>query len=155
MSFGGAYENPAEGLAMLELYNLGVLLVSSAGNESGPVSYPAKYSFIMAISASDQYDALATFSNYGPEVDLIAPGVRIYSTYKKGKYWPMSGTSMSSPMVVGAAAVAMQKYPGYTHDQIRNLLNSTAEDIGLTAYQQGNGLVDVEKAVLGTTNGDN
>ncbi|MEW6413233.1 MAG: S8 family peptidase [Candidatus Zixiibacteriota bacterium] len=154
MSFGGAYENTAEGAAMLEMYNLGILLVSSAGNNSGPVSYPAKYDFIMAISASDQYDAFASFSNFGPEIELIAPGVRILSTYKMGKYWPLSGTSMASPMVVGAAAVAMQKYPNYTHEQIRALLNGSAEDIGLTAFQQGNGLVDVEKAVLGTTNGD-
>lgn len=155
MSFGGSYENPAEGAAMLEMYNAGILLFSSAGNTSGPVGYPAKYSYIVAVSASDQYDNFASFSSFGPEVELIAPGVRIYSTYKRGKYWPMSGTSMSCPMAVGAAAVAMQRYPNYTHDQIRNLLNSTAEDIGLTAFQQGNGLVDVEKAVLGTANGDN
>ncbi len=154
MSFGGSYENTAEGAAMLEMYNEGILLVSSAGNSSTVVGYPAKYDFIMAISASDQYDAFATFSNFGPEIELVAPGVRIYSTYKRGKYWPLSGTSMASPMVVGAAAVAWQKYPNYTNEQIRALLNGTAEDIGLTDYQQGNGLVDVEKAVLGTTNGD-
>jgi subtilisin family serine protease len=155
MSFGGTYENAAEGAAMLEMYNAGILLFSSAGNSSAAVGYPAKYSYIVAISASDQYDNFATFSNFGPEIELIAPGVRIYSTYKRGKYWPMSGTSMACPMAVGAAAVAMQKYPNYTHEQIRALLNNTAEDIGLTAYQQGNGLVDVEKAVLGTTNGNN
>ncbi len=155
MSFGGAYENPAEGLAMLEMYNRGVLLVSSAGNSSTSVGYPAKYSYVMAISASDQYDNFASFSNFGPEIELIAPGVRIYSTYKKGKYWPMSGTSMASPMVVGAATVAWQKNPSYTHEMIRALLNGTAEDIGLSDNQQGNGLVDVENAVLGTTNGDN
>lgn len=155
MSFGGTYENPAEGAAMLEMYNAGILLVSSAGNSSGPVGYPAKYSYVMAISASDVYDDFADFSCFGPEIDLVAPGVRIYSTYKRGKYWPLSGTSMASPMVVGAAAVAMQKYPNYTHEQIRSLLKNNAEDIGLNAYQQGSGLVDVEKAVLGTTNGDN
>jgi len=155
MSFGGAYEDPAEGAAMLEMYNHGILLVSSAGNTSGPVGYPACYSYIMAVSASDKYDAFADFSSFGPEVELIAPGVRIYSTYKRGKYWPMSGTSMASPMVVGAAALAWQANPGYTHEQIRALLNGTAEDIGLTAYQQGNGLVDCENALLGTTNGNN
>lgn len=154
MSFGGYYENEAEGLAMEALYDEGILLISSAGNESGEVGWPAKYDFIMAISASDQYDAFAYFSNFGPEVELIAPGVRIYSTYKKGKYWPLSGTSMSCPMVVGAAVVAFQRYPNYTNEQIRSLLKNTAEDIGLTSDQQGSGLVDVEKAVLGTTNGD-
>ncbi len=154
MSFGGP-ESQAEGLALEELYDLGVLLVSSAGNASGPLAYPESYPFVMAITASDIYDNFATYSNFGPEVELIAPGTRIYSTYKRGKYWPMSGTSMACPMVVGAAALAWQANPGYSRDQIRDLLNSTAEDIGLTAYQQGNGLVDCEKAVLGTTNGNN
>lgn len=156
MSFGGTYENPAEGAAMLDMYNLGILLVSSAGNSAGPVGFPASYSFVMAISAIDQYDNFYTYSCFGPEIELTAPGVRIYSTYKKGKYWPMTGTSMASPMVVGAAALAWQKYPGYTNEQIRTVLKNNAEWMSnLTAYQQGSGLVDCEKAVLGTTNGNN
>jgi len=67
----------------------------------------------------------------------------------------MSGTSMACPMVVGAAALAWSAHPTYTNVQIRDLLKSTAENIGLTAYQQGSGLVDAEKASINTTYGDN
>ena len=67
----------------------------------------------------------------------------------------MSGTSMASPMVVGAAALAWQAHPGYTNVQMRALLHGTAEDIGLTVYQQGSGLVDAENATIGTALGDN
>ena len=88
----------------------------------------------MAISASTSTDAFASFSNYGPEIELIAPGYSILSTYKRGGYATMSGTSMASPMVVGTAALAWQAHPNYTNVQMRALLNGTAEDIGLSAY---------------------
>ncbi len=153
MSFGGP-ESDAETTALLAAYNEDILLVAAAGNASGAVEYPGAHSFVMAISASTYTDAIASYSNYGPEIELIAPGSSIYSTYKNGKYRTLSGTSMACPMVAGAAALAWSAHPGYTRDQIRDLLHNTAENIGLSAYQQGYGLVDAENATLGTTNGD-
>jgi subtilisin len=154
MSFGGG-NSSAEEAALQTIYNLGVLLVSSAGNSSGSVNYPAAYSFVMAISASTSSEGFASYSNSGSEVELIAPGSSIYSTYKGGGYRTLSGTSMSSPMVAGAAALAWSANPGYSRDQIRNLLKSSAEDVGLTSNQQGFGLVDAEKATLNSSSGDN
>ncbi|MFH2050543.1 MAG: S8 family peptidase [bacterium] len=154
MSFGGG-GSIAEEEALIEAYNEGILCVAASGNESGAVSAPANYDCVMAITASTSTDIMASFSNTGPEVELIAPGYNIYSTYKRGGYITMSGTSMACPMVVGAAALAWSAHPSYTNVQIRDLLKSTAEDIGLTAYQQGSGLVDAEKATINTTNGDN
>ena len=154
MSFGGG-GSLAEEEALIEAYNDGILCVAASGNESGAVSAPANYACVMAVSASTSTDAMASFSNTGPEIELIAPGYAILSTYKRGGYATMSGTSMASPMVVGAAALAWQAHPGYTNVQMRTLLNGTAEDIGLTVYQQGNGLVDAESATIGTTLGDN
>ena len=153
MSFGGG-GSLAEEEALIEAYNDGILCIAAAGNESGAVSAPANYACVMAVAASTSTDGFASFSNFGPEIELIAPGYAIYSTYKRGGYTTMSGTSMASPEAVGAAALAWSAHPTYTNVQIRNLLNSTAEDIGLSAYQQGNGLVDAENATLGTTLGN-
>jgi subtilisin family serine protease len=153
MSFGGP-GSLAEEEALIEAYNDGILCIAAAGNESGAVSAPANYACVMAIAASTSTDGFASFSNFGPEIELIAPGYAIYSTYKRGGYTTMSGTSMASPEAVGAAVLAWSAHPTYTNVQIRNLLNSTAEDIGLSAYQQGNGLVDAEHATLGTTLGN-
>ncbi|UCD62905.1 MAG: S8 family peptidase [Candidatus Zixiibacteriota bacterium] len=154
MSFGGPGSSSEE-LALQACYDIGILLISSAGNTGGAVTSPADYDCVMAISAIDQYDAFYTYSAYGPEIEVTAPGVRIYSTYKMGRYRTLTGTSMAGPMVAGAAALIWSDNPGWTHEQVRARLHATAEDIGLNVYQQGYGLVDCENAVLGTTNGDN
>jgi len=153
MSFSGGYST-AEETALLEAYNHGILELAAAGNAGGAVEYPAKLSFVMAISASTSIDAIASYSNYGPEIENIAPGSSIYSTYKNGSYRTLSGTSMACPMAAGVAVLILQKYPGYTPDQVKTVMHNSAEDIGLSSDQQGYGLVDAEKAVLGTTNGN-
>lgn len=154
MSFGGGPSSSEEN-ALQASYNKGILAFSSAGNSGGSVSYPAAYSTVMAISSSTSSDAMSSFSNFGSQIELIAPGSSILSTYKGGGYATLSGTSMSSPMAAGAAALAWSASPSSTRDQIRNLLKSSAENIGLSASRQGSGLVDAEKATLGTTAGNN
>ncbi len=128
----------------------GVFLAAAAGN-SGPctdcVGYPAAEPECVAVSATTKNDSLADFSSTGPEVELAAPGKGIYSTYPGDDYNTLSGTSMASPHVAGAAGQLMDN--GYTHQEARTQLNSTAEDIGLSSNEQGNGLLDVE-AALGT-----
>lgn len=154
MSYGGSYSS-AEDDAMEDCYDAGILLVAAAGNSYGDsVGYPAALSTVMAISASNSSDGFAYYSSQGSEVELIAPGSSIYSTYPGGTYTTMSGTSMACPMVAGVAALAWEANSGYTNTQIRSLLQSTAEDIGLSSSQQGYGLVDAENATLGTTYGD-
>jgi len=136
-------------------YTAGVLLVAAAGNEyGGSVIYPAAYDSVIAVSATDDTDNLATFSSTGEEVELAAPGADIYSTYKDGGYATMSGTSMASPHVAGTAALVIAA--GIV-DDVRDQLQITAEDLGDSGKDviYGYGLVDAENAVLGTTEGDN
>jgi len=137
----------------------GLLLVAAAGN-GGAVIYPAAYSSVIAVSATDEYDNLASFSSTGKQVELAAPGVDVNSTLPGNNYsddlgetW--SGTSMASPHVAGTAALVWAANLGWTNDDVRAQLQSTAEDIGLSTRKQGYGLVDAENAVLGTTDGDN
>jgi hypothetical protein len=157
MSYGGGYSS-AEASALKAAYEAGIVLVSSAGNASGgAVSYPAALDWVIAVSAVDKDDQIASFSSTGPDVELAAPGVSIYSTYKGGSYAALSGTSMACPHVSGVAALYIASNPGSTPEQVRLALQTSAEDLGATGKDNlyGYGLVDAENAVLGTTNGNN
>ena len=137
--------------AITATYGAGITLVAAAGN-SGPgdntVEYPAKYPEVIAVSATDSSDSIAYFSSRGPEVDLAAPGVSINSTYKGGSYKVLSGTSMASPHVAGAAALVISA--GVTGpDAVKERLTSKATDLGGSGFDSlfGHGLVDAENAV--------
>jgi len=151
MSLGGGGTTSLQA-ACDRTYAKGVVLVAAAGNNAGPVSYPAAYPSVIAVSATDARDVRAYFSNYGSAIELAAPGVSIYSTYKGGVYTTMSGTSMACPHVAGAAALAWAS--GLTSGSaVRTRLQSTAEDLGVkgTDTSYGYGLVDAEKACGGAT----
>jgi len=131
----------------------GMLLVAAAGNSgscSDCVSYPAAYDECIAVSATDENDDLADFSSTGPEVELAAPGVDVRSTIPRSDYTKFSGTSMACPHVAGAGAQLMAN--GNSASEARQQLNETAEDIGLSSNEQGNGRLDVA-AALGIDDG--
>ena len=80
---------------------------------------------------------------------MAAPGSSIYSTYKSAGYATLSGTSMATPHVAGAAAMVLSTHPGFSPSQVESHLESNAEWLpSLSSNQQGSGLVDVEKAVV-------
>ncbi|MFB6220618.1 MAG: S8 family peptidase, partial [Halolamina sp.] len=153
MSLGGSSDSQTVRDACRYAYDKGVLLVAAAGND-GPcsdcVNYPAKYSTVIAVSATSEDDSLASFSSTGPEIELAAPGENVYSTVIGG-YDTFDGTSMACPHVSGGGAQLMAN--GYTNTQARDQLNSTAEDIGLASNESGSGLLDVA-AALGLDSSD-
>jgi subtilisin len=130
-------------------YDAGIIHVAAAGN-GGSVIYPAAYSSVIAVSATDSNDELAWFSSTGTQVELAAPGVNINSTLPGNEYsgetW--SGTSMASPHVAGTAALVWAKYSGWTNDEVRTQLQNTADDLGATGWDSkyGYGLVDADEA---------
>lgn len=141
-------------------YAAGVLLVAASGNDGGAVGYPAAYPEFIAVGATEKDDTLASFSNYGPELELVAPGVDIMSTtptYLDGggpfnpsaNYDTLSGTSMATPHVAGVAALVYSADPTLTNVQVRDIMASTAEDLGASGWDQyfGYGIVDAEAAV--------
>ena len=147
MSLGGGASLTLEVACLLAYYD-GLILVAAAGN-GGSVIYPAAYSSVIAVSATDINDELAWFSSTGFEVELAAPGVNINSTLPGNNYsgetW--SGTSMASPHVAGTAVLVWTANPGWSNDAVRAQLQNTAEDIGLSTREQGYGLVDAAEAV--------
>lgn len=143
----------------------GLLFAIAAGNlgsGDSTIASPGWADDAITVGAVDKTDVLAGFSSRGPRLgdfgikpDITAPGVDIVAARAEGSnlgpvvdnnYMQLSGTSMATPHVAGAAAILAEEYPGYTHDQLKDLLISTAKTADYTVYQQGGGRVDVGRA---------
>jgi subtilisin len=153
----------------------GVLCVAAAGNQGGPVSYPAKFRNVVGVSAIGKFGAypaeslhkdaesnlksadgsyyLASFSNRGEEVDLCAPGVAITSTLPANGFGSWDGTSMACPHVAGVAAVALQSSPAIVAGKrevermglLLDRVMGLCQDLGLAREHQGAGLPVVSR----------
>jgi len=125
----------------------GVILVAAAGNEGKLMTvYPAGYNPVIGVGATDNNDNRASFSNFGPEVDVAAPGVWVITTYPGNRYAAGSGTSFSAPFVAGAAALFVQldrdiNGPG--------ALQAVDRAHPLNGQQLGAGLLDLVQACGG------
>jgi subtilisin len=136
-------------------YAAGVLHIAAAGNSGNctgnndSVGYPAKYSSVLAVAATDSSDKRPCWSSTGPAVEISAPGVSINSTKLGGGYVVYSGTSMASPHVAGVAALVLGTGASLTNVQVRDILTSTAQDLGAAGLDPlyGYGLVNAVAAV--------
>ncbi|WP_334110755.1 S8 family peptidase, partial [Anoxybacillus sp.] len=149
MSLGGYFSSPILEEAVKQAIDAGITVVAAAGNEATDMySIPASYEGVISVGATDHKNKLAEFSNYGPSVDLVAPGVDVYSPiydYAKGSsFAELSGTSMAAPVVAGVASLLLSKYPNLKPYQVEWILERTATDLGEKGYDltYGNGLVN-------------
>jgi subtilisin family serine protease len=119
MSLGGSASQIVDD-AVKRLIADGVTVAVAAGNSNtnACATSPARVPEAITIGATDRTDKRASFSNYGSCLDLFAPGVNIASTWLNGSTNTISGTSMASPHVAGAAAVALSKQPGLTPAEV-------------------------------------
>jgi len=128
----------------------GVVVVGIAGNDGkSEVSYPAKYPSILAVSAIDQNQRLASFSNHGLEVEITAPGAKITALFPGGIAGTSSGTSFAVPHVCGVLALILSAHPGMKGTEAVSLLEASAIDLGTEGrdYSFGYGLIDAAAAV--------
>lgn len=130
------------------------LFVASAGNNAANSdslpSYPAAYNLdnIISVAATDNNDARATFSNYGPaSVDLGAPGVNVLSTYGTS-YAYLNGTSMAAPHVAGVAALVFMQNPSMSYTQVKaRILGSVRPIASLTGLCVSGGVLNAAAAL--------
>ena len=131
MSIGSSFQSAIFRDEFERAYNEGVLLVSASGNKGEAVyDYPASYETVISVGAVDWHGNRAEFSNYNDQVELLAPGVSIKSTYRSSDgYRKLSGTSMATPFVVGALALVWGYFPTCSNQQMRNVFARTAKRI--------------------------
>lgn len=146
--------NPLFTMAIEYARKKGAVVVVAAGNDRGTVGLPANSPGAIAVSATEQgpdgREQLASFSNYGPEVILSAPGADILSTVPNRSYKAMSGTSMAAPFVSGAAALLWAAHPDWSVQQIEQALVSACVDLGPRGRDRifGNGRIDYSRLPL-------
>ena len=130
MSLGGG-ESSTLRTAVQNANARGVLMIAAAGNDGdSTLNYPAAYPEVMSVAATTDSDERASFSNANGDVEIAAPGENVMSSFVGGTYLELSGTSMATPHVSGVAAVLFWRTPTATATQVRNTLNSTADDLG-------------------------
>ena len=174
MSLGFSEDNPLLAQAIERLYEAGVIMVASAGNQGvtcaqdgggddgggdsgcqpapGGVNYPARYAQVISVAATNGANEVTGYSQSGPKVDIAAPGgtksgPRILSTNKGGGYGWGSGTSQAAAHVSGAITLVLQKNPKMSFNEVLSLLQSTATDLDVPEERQGAGLIDVEAMI--------
>ncbi|MEO0080396.1 MAG: S8 family peptidase [candidate division WOR-3 bacterium] len=127
-----------------------VVLIAASGNEGSVyINYPAALSECIAVGALGKDSRLAWFSNRGPEQEVVAPGVDVYSTGTGGSYLMADGTSMAAPEVSGVAALLLSLNPGISATKVRASLDISAVDMGSSGRDEifGFGLVNARRAL--------
>lgn len=145
-SWGGGGFSQLLDDAIQRALNKGVIFVAAAGNSNlnNDVSpnYPANYAGVISVGSTDSTDRRSSFSNYGAStVEVFAPGTAILSTYPGGTYKSLSGTSMATPQVSGALALALSVKPDLTREQAADDLCASA--VGILTDRSECGRMDV------------
>ncbi|HEU4828009.1 MAG TPA: S8 family serine peptidase [Gemmatimonadales bacterium] len=165
LSLGGGSLSQAEQDAIDYAKSKNVLVIASAGNSGeGEVSCPACDPDAISVAATNWRDELSYYTQFGPGLDISAPGGEcysnttdescIYSSYLDGGFAMLQGTSMAAPQVTGTAAIVASK-TGLRGAALRARLESTTDDLGAAGYDQsfGNGRLNSYRAVTGSTLG--
>ena len=145
----------------------GSVIVFSTGNQSKTfINYPSNSPYTIAVGAMNNMGQKTSWSNYGQDLDVVAPGANIVTTnvIPRGSYCYASGTSFAAPMVAGVAALILSTTPELTAEEVGNIIRSTAYKLpayhfntslpcGTWNDSVGYGLVDAEAAVIAAAGG--
>jgi hypothetical protein len=147
LSLGMTHDSKPIERAIEDAEDAGIVVVAAAGNRgTGCVDFPAYRPEALAVAAVDDSLVKTDFSSYGAEVDLSAPGADLLSTYEEGDYAIWSGTSFSTPLVAGGAALLLEKYPGLKPQAARGLIKGSTQPDQNPAYAglMGTGALDLD-----------
>lgn len=171
LSLGGPGQSAQEQALYDQVRGLGIFVVAAAGNQTSSTPFfPASYDGVLAVSATRRNNQLASYSNFGPQIDLAAPGGEpvfdgaVLSTVGREVtddagnpqiefvYQGRAGTSMAAPHVAGVIALMKAVHPGLTPEQFQQLLTAgvLTDDLGVPGRDEqfGFGLINARKAVL-------
>lgn len=146
--------------ALQNARNAGIVNFAATGNaNSSTIGYPASSPYCLAVGAANRHGSRASFSNYGPGLDFIAPGEDVITTDRTGSmgipgdYATVSGTSFASPYAAGLAALIISRNPSWTAAQVEARMRSTCRDLGAAGYDTvtGHGLLNAANALGVTT----
>ena len=162
MSFGGYATSTFISAAIAYAYSQGSVLVAAVGNDNtSSLTYPASLPEVIAVAGTNQNDLKTNLSNYGPWVDIAAPGTNIWTTAIPGNNWGCpdatgtgyggcSGTSFAAPLVSGIIGLALSKNPSLSQDQVWTIIQSATDPLNTLQYI-GTGRTNAYKAVLPST----
>ena len=130
LSLGGYADSHALRDAITAAVAQGAVVVGGAGNDNASAPfYPAAYGNVLAVAGTTDADGKAAFSNYGPWVDVSAPGVNIRTTFMGGDWGSASGTSLAAPFASGLAGLIRSRWPDWSEALVRNQIVRTAAGI--------------------------
>ena len=150
MSFGETFDSELIHSAIKFAESLGVFVAASSGNNnSNRPHFPSDYEEVCSVGASTKESQKWSLSNYGNNLDIVAPGSSVMTTKWGATYGDVSGTSIASPHVSAVAALILEKNPGLKPHQIKDILKSSAKDIDVSGWdlQTASGLVDAYAAL--------
>lgn len=153
LSVGSGADTPAIRSAIERALAADVVVVAAAGNTTSSNAqhiFPAAYPGVLAVSAVDSTDMIASFARSGPSTDIVAPGVDIFNTSPFGAGYSLEqGTSTAAPQVTAAVGLMRSIRPDLRAPQIQEILMANADDLGPPGYDDiyGHGLLNVDAAV--------
>ncbi len=132
LSWGGAdhFSKYGQDIINYAVLEKDVVVVAAAGNTHDELNfYPASFENVLSVGATDINDNLAGWATYSHHIDIMAPGENVYTTRNNGDYEINTGSSLSAPLVAGAAALVRAHFPELSALQVMEQLRSTADDI--------------------------
>ncbi len=134
--------------------NQDALVIAASGNDNSENAFfPASYRYVISVASTGTTDARSSFSNYGANIDVCAPGANIYAAQSNNTYATQSGTSMASPVAAGVAGIIKSHFPGFTALQVGEQLRVTCDNIygvaanAAFANKLGSGRVNMFRAL--------
>ncbi|MED1559485.1 S8 family peptidase [Bacillus paramycoides] len=155
MSLGGTLHDDELYRTIKQARKQGILLVVASGNDgdgkgdTSEINYPGFYQEVIQVGSIDQNEKLSSFSNTNINLDFVAPGSNILSTYLDGRYAKLSGTSMATPHVSGSLALIINTIPNGTYNPTitsflaYSYLVEHAKTLNLSIFEEGNGLIQL------------